>query len=221
MFFGRLRSAQATGSSGIPTGQWGLRRWLRELPLADPGEATRSFFNGLQQLNDTPLPASQRLRLMRLVRHTGEALLQDLSRQLGARQLPLSAKGRKALHLSQALHHQLAQGYVLAVQDAQGKHAPLAPKPLAEAVHCALTHLGEILLESARVYAPDPQGIWRDVHQLYALAEEHGIADRQITDTERPQRPRSSITELYLQTCLLAICNPQGLRQGEAQRLAR
>lgn len=220
MLFGWSRT-RGNDTGTMPTGTWALRRWLRDLPMADPGEATRSFFNGLQQLNDTPLPVTHRLRLMGLIRPTGQLLLQDLGRQLGVRQLPLSAKGRKALQLSQALHRELAQGYMIALrQNPEGGAAP-SGKVLAAAIHGALTYLGEVLLESARVYAPDPPGVWRDVHWLFALAEERGIEHRPLADPDRPNLPYSSIAELYTRCSLLAISNPQGLRQGEAQRLAR
>lgn len=207
-------------STTVPTHPWRLRRWLRELPLLNPGETTRLFFNGLERLNRTPLPPARRLRLMETLAPTAEILLDELHRQLGARGLPLPNRSRKALHLSQALLRQLAAGYALCAAAPEAGRRRLRRGAAALALQRALQALRRALLESAEVYAPDPAGLWAEAHRLYAQAQRLEVAAIPVRSL-KAAGPRTSPQEVYKTLCLLAISSPQSLRQSEALRLAR
>lgn len=207
-------------STAVPVQPWRLRRWLRELPLLNPGETTRLFFNGLERLNRTPLPAQRRLRLMETLAPTAGILLDELHHQLGTYTLPLPNRSRKALHLSQALLRQLAAGYALCVSETESGKRRLRRGAAALALERALRALRRALLESAEVYAPDPAGLWAEAHRLYALAERLEVAALRVPSPAR-EGPRLSPEDVYKTLCLLAISSPQSLRQGEVTRLAR
>ncbi|AOV17230.1 hypothetical protein BJI67_09280 [Acidihalobacter aeolianus] len=183
------------------------------------GETTRLLYNGLLSLNQTQLPAGQRIQNMELIRDSAQPVLQHLSRQFIARSLPLPPRGRKILRLLMRLHKETSTGYKLALRDAS-RGETLSPKLLALATHRALRHMGQIHLLAAQMYETEPAGMWHDIHLLYAFAEEHGLTSSVVKDSTYRHIRQSSIADVYLQSSLLALSLPTTLRQGEAERLA-
>lgn len=204
----------------FPTKPRKIKAWLKNLPLVNMGETTKTFYTGLRQLNRLEIPIKDRLVIMELLRPQARMILEHLNKHLISRSLPLPAKSRKIVGLTQALMLEMAIGYKACLHPVLADGARLDTRRMALATHRALRFLGQALLQSAQVYAPDPCGIWADIHPLYRLAEHRGFLKRAVKDDHYYTLKQSSVADVYKQICLLALSRPQTLRQGEAEKLA-
>jgi hypothetical protein len=75
------------------------------------------------------------------------------------------------------------------------------------------------LLNSYSIYNKNKANVWHDVHQLYLFACENKIQLLPIPDRSDAQAEKLSIEEHYLFVHLIALSNPNSLRQGEISRL--
>jgi hypothetical protein len=194
-------------------------QWLQRLPMLNKVDATRDFFNGLQAINGTDIAPKARLKILERLTPTARNMIRDLSRQLAARSLPLPAKSRRTLHQLQALLRQMALGYERCAIDALTAERP-DPALATLACHRALCYLSEIASESAKLYAPDPPGLWAESKRLHALAREHGLQARTPAHARGHAQDPRSIDDLFKASLLLAISSPHSLRRQEVQRLA-
>ncbi len=204
----------------FPTKPRKIKAWLKDLPLVNMGETTKAFYTGLRQLNRLEIPIKDRLSIMELLRPQARMILDHLHKHLVSRSLPLPAKSRKIVGLTQTLMLEMAIGYKACLHPVLTGSARLDTKRLALATHRAMRYLGQALLQSAQVYAPDPCDVWSDIHRLYRLAEDKSLLKRAVKDDHYHTLKQSTIPDVYKQICLLALSRPQTLRQGEAEKLA-
>jgi hypothetical protein len=210
---------EAPTPESFPTKPRRVRRWLKDLPLVNMGETTRLFYTGLSELNRLKISAGTRLEIMEMLAPTTEMVLDYLGKHLVSRSLPLPAKSRKIVTLTQTLLMELANGYKACVVDATVYGHSLWGGKLPLAIHRSMRYLEQVLYNSAQVYAPEPSSVWRDLHTLYAMAEDRGLLRKQVKDPMLRQCPKSSIADAYKHACLLALARPLSLRQGEADRI--
>lgn len=211
---------EAPNRDSFPVKPRKIKRWLKDLPLVNMGETTREFYNGLRQLNRLRIPIKTRLAIMELIHPSFCTILEHLHKHLVSRSLPLPAKSQKIINLTQTLVLEMANGYKACVHPVAAGDERLDNKRLTLAIHRSLRLLGQALLQSAQVYANDPDEIWADIHPLYALAETRRLLTRTVKDSMAYERAQSTIPDIYKQLCLLALSRPQTLRQGEAEKLA-
>lgn len=216
----RLPGLFAESSDGFPSTPRQLRRWLKDLPLINKGESTRLFLSGLQSHNALDLAPRARLENMEELRPTAQLILRDLDKQLASRSLPLPSKSRLTWQSGLAIRRQLAQGYALCLSDSDKGDAELSKERKALVIHRAMSNLADAFTVAARLYAPDPPGLWSEMNRLFALAEAEGIADYLVGDNAEPELRRSTVGDLFKQAHLLAISSPQSLHRGDVQHLA-
>jgi hypothetical protein len=196
-----------------------VKRWLKELPLANAGETGRQFFKGLRLANQQDISAKQRFSIMEAMRPTGTMILNNLKKHLVARSLPLPPPSSGIMQLQHTLLAEMAMGYKIIVQEQANRGSKLEKKSTAISIHRAMRYLGDRLLQDYRVYSPTSAGIWQNIYQLYLFAEKNALLDRQIKDDTYQEIEKSSIQELFKQILLVSLAKPLSLRQGEVGRL--
>ena len=196
-----------------------VKAWLKQLPLVNIGETTRQFYQGLMMANRKGIVAKHRLEVMEVLRPTSRYILSNLRKHLVARSLPLLPKTRKIMQLQQSLLAEMAIGYKLIVLEAASGHARVDKKSITVCIHRTMRYLSEQLRTSAQVYAPDPQGIWKELNQLYLYAEQLNLLDRTVKDSDYYDIEKSSIQDVFKQINLLAMAKPRSLHQGEVDKV--
>ncbi|MCG5535463.1 hypothetical protein [Ectothiorhodospira mobilis] len=205
----------------VPTQPRHLKRWLKALPLANPGETARLFCAALEQINARDLPPARRLELLELMRPTRRYLLDKLGRHFINRPLPLSPRGQRIAELNRRVLEDVAQGYLTAVEACRLDADALRPRHQVLAMHRALHALYQQLFHLARLYQPVPPGLWQRIHGIHALAGARGLETRTVKDPEMACGSRCTLTGIYKQACLLALADPLTLHRGDVERLAR
>ncbi|MFP4079505.1 MAG: hypothetical protein ACLFTM_02535 [Ectothiorhodospira sp.] len=205
----------------VPTQPRHLKRWLKALPLANLGETTRLFSTALSRFNARELPPSERLELLELMRPTQCFILEKLGRHFINRALPLPPRSQRIAELNHQVLEEVARGYLRVVEACRLDEGALRPRHQTLAMHRALRALCLQLFHAARLYQPAPEGLWKRIHGVFALAERRGLKDQAVKDIELTCQSRCSIEETYKQACLFALADPLTLHQGDTDRLIR
>lgn len=192
-----------------------VERWIGELPLANPGESSRRLYEALTASNAQDIPADQRLRMLELLCAPVRNVAAALKKHFVGQAFPLGDKARQVVALSQALMLQMARGYRTVADAHADKRQKLA------ATHRALGFLGQTLLYAYQVYAPYPAGAWRQIHDLYRLAEAGGFHQSAVKSEDTCNACAGSVEDAYKQILLLALACPYRLRPGEAEQIYR
>jgi hypothetical protein len=196
-----------------------IRQWIKQLPLVNMGEATRQFYSGLSLVNRKLCAPKLRLEIMEALRPTARIILSNLHKHLVAHNLPLPPKTLQIFQLCHALLSELVIGYKTILRDTTTGTTRLNDIYVTLSIHRTMRYLGEQLSVSARVYASIPEGIWRDINQLFQLSEEYGLLHRSTDDCEHHLLEKSSILDVYKQINLLAMSQLHSLQQGEVEKL--
>jgi hypothetical protein len=191
-----------------------MRAFLNTLPPNDPKRAARTRIVKLVELNRAELQGRQRLRLLDMVRDHVDWLLPQLEVRVAKVTPPLSAALREAAYCIEKVLKELAAGYTNAVAAAPRAFLSIGFK---SQLHTPLTRAMDFharrLALSQRLYARSPGAVWAELHQLFRIARDWGIAERE-TDS-----PRISPLRIYRETLLLAFAQPTKLAHGDFSRV--
>jgi len=129
--------------------------------------------------------------------------------------LPLPERARRIFDLNLAIPKEMAFGYKIALVDVKTGNSSLPLKIQGLAAHRSIAYLTEILLRSTQIYASAPPGTWKDLHQLYLLAESINYHTKAILDNEHGLNVKSSVQDADIRALLLSLGHPESLRKGE------
>jgi hypothetical protein len=209
----QLPKREKPGNYSFNTDPAALTAWLNDLPLLNTAR-TRELLNGaLQQVNALALPTQKRQQALELFTKPVICTTDALKKKFLNKPLPLN--GNNLLYATQTLElfNQIATGYRILADDLRN-NAEERPQ-LTIAIHRALRCLNEILLTCYQIYIQYPEGIWKVINLLYALADEYNITEQDVTDTTLKTPKPSNIETIYKQALLLSLACPYRLRQKE------
>lgn len=190
------------------------RTWIGQLPIADSVQSARQIYRALFHLNRSRFHAEDRLELMELYTAPVASVSESLSVHLERFALPLSGKKRQLADFLRELHMEMAYGYKAVLQELIGRRWRRRDEQLLLAMTRAIEYLGLVLSHSYRAYVPYPAGVWREIHSLYAYAEQHGHADRPL----RPEQPFATLRTSYQRVLLLGLAGPYQLPPTDCAR---
>jgi hypothetical protein len=201
------------GKQDFDTSPPAIRQWIAGLPLANADKTAHELLDALNAMNRLQIPARDRLEDLEQLAVPVASVIQTLTRQYLGKRFPLDSKSRGRADLASSLHLQMATSYKIVAAELSGKRRSGAQ--LGQAIHAAIRHLGEALLNSYTLYAPYPAGIWRDLHGLYELALARGLAEEITAETTAAAGGTGSIASRYRQCLLLSLAIPYRMRQRD------
>lgn len=195
------------------------RNWLSSLPMADAGEAAREIYQALYTLNRQDLSPGNRYKLMELYREPVATVANSLRAHLQRATLPLTAGQRQLAEFIRHMQLEMANGYKCVIYDSRTAMWVWGKRKLVSvATDRAIFYLGKVLFHSYQVYMPAPAGAWREIHALYHFAEQNRWFG-EAAGVRREGTRAHAIYQRYLQTLLLALCNPYQLPEHEVDRI--
>ena len=218
----QLEPVRLPGADAFNLQPKAVKRWLDGLPMANPGEAGRLLYCALKEVNGLDVDASLRFDFLEALRRPIRLIVQSLDRHYVGIPFPLPPTNRRIADLARTFHSEMSIGYVRVVDQLSRRHgiASLTRRGmLVAATYRALLYRGRVLLKAFQVYAPYPQHLWRELHELYSFARRTGIAGKTVDDPENALVKSRSIEDIYKQALLLALSNPYRLRQGDVVRV--
>jgi cyclic-di-GMP-binding protein len=193
------------------------RVWLSSLPIASGGlDTAREVYQALYTVNRQDLRLNVRLELMGLYEPVVATIGVALHSHLAHASPPLNPKTRELAEFLRRLHVEMAYGYKVGLRDINRARLLLGRKSrFAQCMERVLYHLNEVLQRSYFVYIPCPPGVWREIHELYRVAESLRVVREPVTIDGSP----ITIEERYLQTVLLGLANPYHLPHNGVQQV--
>lgn len=196
-----------------------VSNWVDTLPMANVGETSRQVFKTIVEFNRLDIPNISRIKVAELFRRPINYISENLHKYYYDVPFPLSAKNRKIAVLNRELYTELALAYKIFIENMiSGSSGKFDRKLLIIAIHRVIRFLSMVSYHSAIVYDPIPPTVWKEIHLLYAYAEQNKIHTLPIKDGKNDETV-SSIENLYKQALLFSICSPYRMRQREIDYL--
>ena len=194
--------------------------WLDSLPRANVGETARRVFETLVDVNRCQHPYQHRIHFLEALRETALYVTDSMKRHFVGVNAPLPPKSEKIAAATREIHHAMATGYMIAIEDLL--HSSLFfsdQKLLATLIQRAISALGMVLVTSYQTYHPYPTGIWSEIHKLYAAAEQRKLLQISLSDEQHAYSAKTTINADYIRLLLLALTSPYRLRHGEVGKV--
>jgi cyclic-di-GMP-binding protein len=218
----RIPALKKPGTGIFKTDPESLEKWVKNLPLFNLDNCVSQLEFGLSEINGVEMPPADRFEVLESLTEPVKHITGKLQKKYLGKRLPLNKdeliKSNQGIGMALAM----ATGYKLLVSaldweawdatsliDAETKVIPMQR---------AIRYLSESLIGSYQVYSQHREGIWRDLHALYNLAEKHGLQAYQVIDTTLQKPALTSVETAYKQILLLSLAGPYRLRQGEIRQ---
>ena len=197
-----------------------LRQWVRDLPVANPGLATRLFHDFIKAFNKTEMDIQLRLDTLETLKPSFLDIEDYLRARLAKAGFPKGENEQKILDVVVSIEKEFTIGYWMIVRELtkrsigwfQGKNTALA-------IQRTIKGLGNIVVTHYMMCLPVPDWVWIDLHSLYKLSVKvKKDATKVPDDLDRPSKT-STAAESYMQVLLLSLTQPAGLMQKEVQQV--
>lgn len=212
----RVPEQKTASLSFCQTSPKAFRDWVKQLPMANIGEASRQLYHAIIELNHLFIAPQQRLQLLELIRPKIHFVCSELSRHYLGMAIALPEKQRKIANLSQALQLHAASGYKLCVLEfLDNGGLDKNRKAVATAIHRAISELAATIVRSHQLYCPSPAQSWLECHRLFRFAHRNKLNGLSVDDETLSHRRASTVEESYKRILLLGCARPNQLRQAE------
>lgn len=197
-----------------------LDDWLDTLPFANPGRCLELMHAALVETHAVDLKASVRLELLELYWLRYRFLLNSTVRA-PANTTPITpAQRTQLLPLLREIALELGRGCSLALRGAGTPNRNLAAtlfrvgQRQARTALLGLTAHAHALLLGFNAYAPAPEEIWRELHDLYSRGEGGMFLDEQLPDPDHSGGRSTTPRRAYSRLCACVLANPLQLEPG-------
>ncbi len=216
----RIPTPDCQGLSFCEPSIGGIKRWLSGLPKGNLGETARQLYQATQELNRFRTTAQGRLQLLELLRPEIHLICKALERYFVNQPIVLSEQPRKVASLCQALQNHLATGYKLISVELASQSGREPQQLLTIALQRAIRSLSAMLVRSTQLYSPTPDGLWLELHQLYAIATTHGVHRTLVRDELGYRVKGLSIEQSYIVALMIGSARCNQMRQQHIVQLA-
>lgn len=197
-----------------------VEEWLDSLPRGNVGETARQVFEALVDSNRYQHSHQNRIQFLESSRETVLYVTDSMKRHFVGINAPLPRKSQKIASATREIHHAMAIGYMIAIEDMLSHSILFSDnKQLATLIQRTISSLGRVLLSCYQTYMPYPTGIWSEVHKLYQAAEQRKILTMTIADDHYNHAHKTNINAEYIRLLLVALTSPYRLRHGEVGKV--
>jgi hypothetical protein len=203
-------SPDSVANPNVETRPNKLAKWVEDLPYANPIKVEAEIFESLYQLNRYPDEVPQRSELMVCYRKAYDSLFHVVRKEYMRKDFRTVHHGKLELaNLLLKVTVEMAYGYKLVINEcleriSQGKKEP----HLGLAIYFVMKSLTQELMLEYAEFIPDSKKAWREIFQLYSLAEEHDL-ERELMEEGK------TIELLFKRILLIVMVDPYHLHRGE------
>jgi cyclic-di-GMP-binding protein len=190
--------------------------WLARATLAEPRQACMALTAVLESMQEAPPKEPAYLDIVEALREPAVVALTERAKKFSARPLPLSEPEQEAFDHTVDLWRAMAGAYCgmfATVVDTPQAHPNLRGKEALLAQR-GLDCIVDVMICHYRCRREIDNELWEDLHRLYRMAENAGIA-RETVSVGRKSKSVSSAAEVYARALLLALANPYTLSVRE------
>ncbi len=194
--------------------------WVDDLPYANPLGTAGYLFNALYLLNRDPKRLNNRHLVVNCYVHPFHNLFKTV-RALAKRQQTGTThrKERKLARLVEKTNNEMAFGFKRAIleMDLANKQS-LPPEITAPLIFNAIDSLSLQLIFSYARYQQVSSNNWKEILQLYLLAENLGVANTAVETPRMALAVDTNIRLIFKRIALIISLDPYRLQQNEIWR---
>ena len=199
-----------------PASPQALAQWLDELPQGNALATARQLVAHVSAHNRQRWPAASRLTAAEQVRSVCEETVAALRAGFRTTAIPLPPRAAELADLVRTLEWELACAYKLALTTlVANPDEGDGDSPRLLALYRSVELLAQLVVDTYRLYGPEPRPLWGELHRLYRYAELNRLHRRPVTDGG------PTVEHAYKRVVLLALADPYQLMQQEAGTVYR
>jgi cyclic-di-GMP-binding protein len=180
-----------------------VKAWIEALPLTQVHDAARKVLDAISAQNRIKVDYDQREELLKVQQDMIGVVFDELDALYSAGSLPLSQKARQAVELAKALRVEVGHTYKILITERNAKLFAFGnKKAIPPLLFGILVQLSETIFASYRSYTPVPGSTWKEFYSIYLHALREGIAAESVRDDGY------TMTDLFVETCLVAVIDP-------------
>ena len=189
------------------------KMWVTRLPTANHSQVAELLLARLQLLNHVEAEPADLFECTELIRPAIYLLLNHYAEKPIGKKFPLSKEDEELSQQLQSISMELTISY-WSVTTHLVTSPPKHLKKLGPTIiQRTLAGLGQVILLNYLHKQAEPDGIWRDIHQLF-IHFRHD-SDKVVIDKIARELPKTSISASYKQLLLLRLAQPYGLLKTE------
>ncbi len=205
----------AIESPNVETEPARLMAWIDHLPYANPLSTATALYESLYRLNRFPGTVHHRHELVDCYQPPFDIVYQAAQQATQQKGSPQRSKKTDILPLTIKIAIELAYSYKRIINE----HLQLGDiqkrlQPFGNALYSAMKAIELQLMLEYSSLMPDSKKAWRELFQLYTLAELYRLE-------QAPMADGLSIDRLFKRILLIAIVDPYRLPRGEVWRCYR
>ena len=212
------------GSLGAPQLRFdnsaGCKRWIESLPLTNVQSAQHALTQQIALARQADLPPIELLRVLEAMREPVAYVQHELTRKYSGKPLPLENAEAAIWARVTTLWQEIIDGYLVCRDAHLHADANLKNHGALIMMRC-LRCTSYVMFEHYRIYRQPPATLWKTLCQLYASAEQVGLAGTKVVDEFTHQEADSSCTAAFCQALLGQLANPFALSARQMEFLAR
>ena len=192
--------------------------WLRTLPLINVAPAQGALLAHIEELNAFELPASDRLKILEVLREPVFFVQTELAKKFSGRALPLSRSERDIFLNVTALWDALGHGYQHCLE------AVVAGELIGQGALCcqrALDGVAQKLNEHYKAYQDIEPDDWHLAHTLFLFTEERGLEQIDVSDPLCKTSTLTTSEQTWLRLLLLNLANPNEQSHRQLAMMAK
>ena len=220
----QMTTSPQPNAGAVPAPQFAdsntCRHWIKALPLSNSGLAHTSLLTQLELLNRVAIAPLERLKICELLREPAAYLQREVIKRYSGKPLPPDETGMHAWSDVVALWKTLADAYRLCLQGCLESDPEVAPH-IALVTHRCLRYVGLQMLEHYRIHQEIGRSLWKQAHELYALAEQQDYPLRALKDSLNKDNEATHCTAAYAQILLTDLADPYSLNAHQLMLLER
>lgn len=196
----------------VETDQSRLVEWVNNLPCANPLSTATALYESIYQFNRFPGTVNHRHELANCYQPPFDVIYQAAQQSTQEKATQNTLKKTDITPIVIKVTIELAYSYKLIINEyLRLNNIHKHQKQCSHAIYSAMKAIMlELMLEYSNLI-PDSKKAWRELFQLYALAEKYGLE-------QTPIEEEISIELLFKRILLITIIDPYRLLKGEVWR---
>jgi len=182
------------------------RTFLAQLTASAPAQRQALLLTQLKLLADTRVTGITRLQVLEALREVILETQHARSKEYWGKPVPFDDETREIFERSISLWRTVADAYESLIADMAGAEPALAAQA-GTICYRALRSAGFAMTAHNRAYHAVPEGLWEQLHRLYAFAETADITDTPVKESSG----LGTVNLAYLQIVLTQRANPDAL----------
>ncbi len=200
-----------------------IKLWAESLPLTKTVEAGKQLLEFLEDVNRAKFSADERLIFIDTITPILCVVFEELEATYAYSSLPMPTRQLDAFQLARKLAVECSFTYKLVLMERSSKFLKFnAKKNIGPNLYRAMYYAAAQILQCYKTYHPVPHGVWAELHQLFGFAEDSDLVTEPvdfINENQRAAQAKTTIGEVYVETCLVSLADPYRLMYKEVDRV--